>query len=49
MYPVFYYIENDADFKMRFCPKYNNKEIWAARKIRRQLVTQLQGVCAMFE
>ena len=24
VYPVFCYIENDATFKMRFCPKYNN-------------------------
>ena len=29
----FCYIENDATFKMRFCPKYN-KEIRAARKVR---------------
>ena len=34
VYPVFCYIENDATFKMRFCPKYNNKEIGAARKVR---------------
>ena len=33
VYPVFCYIENDGTFKMRFCPKYNNKEIGAARKI----------------
>ena len=49
VYPVFCYIENDGTFKMRFCPKYNNKEIWAARKVRGQLVAQLQSVCAMFE
>ena len=34
VYPVFCYIENDGTFKMRFCPKYNNKEIGAARKVR---------------
>ncbi|MCC2137818.1 hypothetical protein LKD31_12500, partial [Oscillospiraceae bacterium CLA-AA-H250] len=34
VYPVFCYIENDSDLKMWFCPKYNNKGIWTARKIR---------------